>query len=223
MYIYETHAHSNACSKCSESTAQEFVIAAKQKGYAGIIFTNHFFHGNTAIDRNLPWKEFVEAYRKDYIAARNKGKELDIDVLFGFEEAYGNMKEVLIYGISPETLAIAPKFRDMTLKEISTFVRSNGGLIFAAHPFRDFDTLDNPEYFDGVEVYNSRNTQAANLKAVEFTKEHKLLGISGGDIHHSKLLGTHGIALPHRVSTNQALILALKSNNYKLFVDGKLI
>ena len=41
--------------------------------------------------------------------------------------------------------------------------------------------------------------------------------------NHSKLLGTHGIALPHRVSTNQALILALKSNNYKLFVDGKLI
>ncbi len=223
MYIYETHAHSSACSKCSVSSAEEFVIAAKEKGYAGIIFTNHFYHGNTAVDRNLPWKDFVKAYRNDYIAAKKKGAELDIDVLFGFEEAYAPMKEALIYGISPEILSMTPKFRDMSLKEMSDFVRSNGGLIIAAHPFRDFDTLEHPEYFDGIEVYNSRNTQADNLKAVEFAKQHKLIGISGGDIHDFNLLGTHGIALPHRIRTNQALVLALKSGNFRLFIDRKIL
>ena len=58
-YKYEMHSHTNACSACAVSTAEEMIQAAKEVGFAGIVFTNHFLHGNTAIDHNLPWEEFL--------------------------------------------------------------------------------------------------------------------------------------------------------------------
>ena len=66
MYKYEMHLHSKGCSLCSISTAEELITAAKDKGYSGVVFTNHFFRGNTCIDRKLPWESFVSAYEEDY-------------------------------------------------------------------------------------------------------------------------------------------------------------
>ena len=60
MYKYELHLHTSGCSKCGISSAREMVLCAKEKGYKGIVVTDHFYRGNTGIDRSLPRERFVE-------------------------------------------------------------------------------------------------------------------------------------------------------------------
>ena len=61
MYLYETHCHCSQCSACAHSTSQELVLAYHKAGYAGVVFTDHFITGNTAVDRNLPWEDKMKA------------------------------------------------------------------------------------------------------------------------------------------------------------------
>ena len=66
MFRYEMHLHSVAVSACGSSESVEYVKVAHERGFAGMAFTNHFIKGNTAIDRSLPWEEFVSHYRDDF-------------------------------------------------------------------------------------------------------------------------------------------------------------
>ena len=78
MYKFEIHLHSSGCSGCATSDSIELVEVAKVHGYAGVVFTNHFYRGNTALDRNLPWDEFVTAYEEDYLKAKEYGDKIGI-------------------------------------------------------------------------------------------------------------------------------------------------
>ena len=228
MYKYEMHLHTSACSACAISTGEEYVLAAKKKGYTGIIITNHFYHGNTSISRKTPWKEFVEMYKNDYLETKKAGEKHGIEVLFGLEEGYGGGKETLIYGIDPDLIINTPEFLHMTIDEMSAFVRANGGFIACAHPFRDRVYIAEPrkepnaKLFDAVESYNVGNSEQDNRLAEEFCKKTGLYRISGGDTHLADNLGRAGIAFYERITTNEQLVAALKQGNYKLIINGEI-
>ena len=228
MYKYEMHLHTNFCSACALSTGEEYVLAAKAKGYAGIILTNHFYHGNTCIDRKLPWNEFVQAYKDDYHATKRAGDKYGVDVLFGIEEGYGGGKEALIYGIDPDLIINTPEFCYMSIDEISAFVRTNDGFIACAHPFRARGYITDPrkepnsQIFDAAESYNAGNCDEDNALAEEFCKKAGLPRISGGDVHSIDGLGRAGLAFHERITTNEQLATALKQGNYKLIINGEI-
>lgn len=224
MFKYEMHLHNCGCSACGKSTVQEMIDAAREKGYSGIVFTNHFYRGNTGVDRTLPWADFVGEYKKSYMEAKKYATRFDFDVLFGIEEKYTVGKEALIYGLSPEIIAATPEFAQMDISTMAKFVRKNGGIIVCAHPYRvrpyipDPDRDPDPDCFDGVEVYNLHNTEEENGKALAFAKKYNLIQISGGDIHRCELFGGSGIAFKTRISNNKELINALKSRDYSLII-----
>lgn len=229
MFRYEVHLHSSGCSACGASTAKELVKAAKERDYAGVVFTNHFYHGNTAIPRELPWKEFVEAYRQDWLEAREYGVQLDVDVLFGLEEVYESGKEVLIYGIAPELIAGAPEFRDMDIGAMSDFVRRSGGFLACAHPFRVRDYIPEPDrepdplLFDAVEGFNRGNALSEmDEKAVQYARKYHLPCLSGGDVHHVDQFGYSGLAFSERIRSNEQLVKALRAGKYELIVNGEI-
>lgn len=228
MFLFETHLHTNACSLCGVSTAYEMVDAAQQKGYSGFVVTNHFFHGNTALDRSLDWKEFAGAYRDDYLKAKEYGLEKGITVLFGIEEVYSPGKEVLIYGIEPELIIEHPEILEMDIYAIAEFVHANNGIIAAAHPFRDRVYIPNPDeppvagVFDAIEVYNCGNQAEENEKALNYAKEHGLPAISGGDVHNAANFGRAGVAFYENITDNAGFVKALMSGNYKLIIEGEL-
>ena len=109
-YRYEMHCHCNWCSACAHSSPQAMAKAYYQAGYAGMVLTDHFLSGNSAIGRSLPWKDKVEAYWRAYEAARDwaQGRSRDFAVLFGLEHQYGGGKEVLTYGIDLDFLLAHP-------------------------------------------------------------------------------------------------------------------
>ncbi len=222
MYKYETHLHTSNCSACAVSNGYEMVDAAKEKGYAGFVVTNHFYHGNTCVDRNLAWEAFVSAYRADYELTRSYGEKMGIQVFFGIEEGFAAGKEMLIYGLSPEALIGNPEFIMLGAREKADFIRANGGVTVCAHPFRDRAYIPNPNsepdpyLFDGIEGYNYANDPEENEKAVEFAKKNKLFITSGGDVHRSNDFGRAGIEFSEKIRDERDFVNKLKSGKFRL-------
>ncbi|MBP5617978.1 MAG: hypothetical protein J6X61_02375, partial [Clostridia bacterium] len=181
MFRYEMHTHTTPCSACGVQTMSEAVAACAAAGYAGFVITNHFYHGNSGISRSLAWEEFVEAYAADWREGVKLSKEAGIDVIFGLEEGYASGKEVLLYGVTPEEIAAAPFLREKGLEPLSAYVRSQGGLVVHAHPYRiasyipDPDWTPDPALLDGVEVYNAHG-ESRNDLALAFAKQNGLFG-----------------------------------------------
>lgn len=220
-YLYETHCHTSWCSACGVSTPQEMAQAYYSHGYAGMIITDHFLLGNSAVDKNLPWREKMQAYHDAYLAAKNWAIDKDFDVLFGIEHHYGNGKEVLTYGVGLDFLAATPDIHLLPLSQYAALVHEAGGFISMAHPFRDRGYINmevgpQPEYLDGVEVYNFHNYPQENQKAWDLAREHGLPGTSGGDVHicTDAGIGSAGVAFRRRVHTSEELVAELRGGDY---------
>lgn len=227
-HLYETHCHSSQASLCSTSTSRELVRAYHKAGYAGLVLTDHFIWGNTAVDRTLPWAQRMQLYYDAYLEAKDEARDLDFDVIFGIEHAYGDGKEVLIYGIDLDFLLNNPDIPEITLDELVFRVHSVGGIVIQAHPFRDrwYTNLEVPprsDIVDGIEVYNACNYPNEDVQALELVRTGSYILTSGGDIHSAadERIGAAGILLPHRVHDERGFAQALKNNSHHLRIHGK--
>ena len=229
MYLYETHCHCSQCSACGCSTAREMVRGYKAAGYAGLVLTDHFIRGNTAVDRSLPWEQQMRAYHDAYLEAKEEGDKLDFDVIFGIEHAYGSGKEVLLYGIDLEFLLKNDDIRRISLGELADRVRAYGGLVIMAHPYRDRSYVDmsvgpQEEVLDGIELYNACNDPGENLQALPLAERnpHYIL-TSGGDIHHcaDPRIGAAGLWFHRRIRDGKELVEAMKAGDYQFQVGSE--
>lgn len=227
-YLYETHCHTSWCSACAVSSPQEMAAAYYARGYAGIVITDHFLLGNSAVDRSLPWDVKMHAYYDAFLAARDWAQGRDFDVLFGLEHQYGGGKEVLTYGIDLEFLLAHPELHRLPLKEYAALVHGAGGFLSMAHPYRNRGYIDmsvqpQPQYLDAVEVYNYHNSPEENRQAEELAQRTGLPGTSGGDVHEadSSAIGQAGVAFRERTPTGKALTEALRAGDFAIMTgDG---
>lgn len=230
LYRYEMHCHCSQCSACAISTSQEMVRAYYDAGYAGMVMTDHFCLGNSAVDRTIPWAEQIECYYKAYLEACNAAKDLDFDVIFGIEHGYGNGKEVLLYGIDSQFLADNPDIPLLTLDELAARVHAAGGIMVQAHPYRNRRYIDmsippRDDLVDGLEVYNVGNKPGEDRQALSLSRTRPFILTSGGDSHWTEQAkpGRAGIALPYRVHNEKELVSALKRADHRLIIDGKIL
>lgn len=198
-YLYETHLHTSEGSACARNTGAEMARAYAEAGYTGIIVTNHFFYGNTAVDRTLPWSEWVEQYCLGYETAKAEGNKLGLQVFFGWESGYGG-PEFLVYGLDREWLLTHPEIRDANVKEQLELVHAAGGIVIQAHPFREASYIKEvvrfPEYVDGVEGINASHSSLAlksrhpeyNERALAYAKEYDFPLTAGSDQHSVNML-----------------------------------
>ncbi len=240
LYKYETHAHTSLCSGCGRSTPEEMVAAYAAAGYAGLCITDHFFLGNSCVDRTLPWDDFVRAYWDAYLRAKKFAEEFypDLTVIFGIEHSiggnplgkYGGGRELLFYGIDLDFLRAHPNFHEQPVELIAGAVHKVGGFITLAHPFRAEPYIDpNAPLFnelcDGVEAYNAHNRPAdANPKGMAFADAHpELVRMSGGDEHFAggSGVGAAGMAFEYPVRTATEFIAALRRGDGRCIVDGE--
>ena len=80
IYKYEMHVHTSPCSGGGRDI-RDHIDDLMEKGYSGMVVTNHFYRGDNRIDRELPWEEFVDAYRQDYLYGLEYANEVDFDLL----------------------------------------------------------------------------------------------------------------------------------------------
>ena len=189
-YRYETHMHTCQGSACGKSTGAEQARFYKGLGYAGIFITDHFFGGNTAVPRDLPWKERIDRFCAGYEDALQEGRKIGLDVFFGWEQNFEG-DEYLIYGLDKAFLLDHPDIEHWTRKKQYDEVRAAGGAVIQAHPFRDRDYIRfihlGLKYCDGIEVANTANRVYNDVSARRYARRYALLTIAGSDNHNCAL------------------------------------
>lgn len=187
-YLYETHMHTCQGSRCGVSTGSEHARYYKEIGYQGIIVTDHFFGGNCAVPRNLPWKERIELFCSGYEDALAEGQKIGLDVFFGWEQNY-DLDEYLVYGLDKQWLLNHPEYEHCSRKEQLETVHQAGGCVIQAHPFRDRGYIPRillaTPFCDGIEVANAGQTSINDYPALRYANELNLVTIAGSDNHHS--------------------------------------
>lgn len=222
MFKYEMHIHSSPCSGGGDDIRRQ-IDKLIGLGYTGMVITNHFFCGDTRIDRSLPWREFVDAYRQDYLKGKEYADTKDFDLFFGIEEHVGNGREVLIYGITPNLLEEHPELARGEVKDYIRLVHGAGGLLFQAHPYRERYYILQPgpleciDELDGIEVYNASNKPRENERARELARNMGLQVTAGSDGHHVDSCGKAGIVTYVRPRNDTEFIEILKSGDYEIY------
>lgn len=233
-FLYETHLHTKQGSACGSASGYEIAKAAHEAGYAGIFVTDHNWGGNTAVNRDLPWEEWVREFEKGYLDAKRYGDEHDFDVFFGYEAGYGG-PEFLIYGVDADWMIAHPEIRGASVKEQYRLIHEAGGMVIQAHPFREAWYIDAvllyPDDVDGAETVNAthsnpkstaHNKPEYDVKALQYAKENKLPMTAGSDLHSVHVFGG-GVAFKRRLTSVSDYCNAILSGEDYVLTNGDVV
>lgn len=219
-YKYELHCHTSDVSLCASSTAAEAVQFYKEKGYDGIVITDHY-SPQTFLHLSLFPHKHIDRYVKGYRRAKELAGE-DFTVLLGCEvRFFFTIDDFLIYGITEEFLRNSGNLMTKYLKKLFRLCDNNSLILLEAHPFRELRFRHNPAYLHGCEVYNGKDKgKEANIKAKKWAKENNFsFTTSGGDFHDKKNTNPGGIITEEPIKTNDDLLRILRSGKYRLIEE----
>lgn len=203
---WETHTHTKEGSACARASAADMARACKALGFDGMFVTDHFYAGNTAVERSLAWEEWVQQFCQGYYHAKDVGDAIGLRVCFGWEYSWeGN--DFLTYGLSPEWLSAHPETISVEPISYLRLIRDAGGCIVHAHPFRQENYIRYikllPAEVDAVEVYNGGNHQEAfNERALWYAESFGLPQTAGSDAHNTDQF-SGGIITAHEIISTE--------------------
>lgn len=227
-FLYETHMHTCQGSACGRATGKEQARVYKEAGFTGIIITDHFFGGNTAVDRSLPWEERVDLFWKGYEDAKEEGDKIGLDVFFGLEQNI-HFDEYLIYGLTKDYMKAHPEMEHWNRHQQLEEVHKAGGAVIQAHPFRMRSYMDRIrlglKYCDGIEVANAGNDQLDDARALLYGNEYGLVMSAGSDNHCGANWPLYGVELDRRITDirEYAEIIRSKGNIGLHLPEGRLV
>lgn len=219
VFLTELHAHTAETSRCAHNSAETLVDAYLEKGFQTVVITDHLsestFEAKDALD--APWNEKVDIFLKGYRAAKAYAGER-LHILLGMELRFaekGNINDYLVYGVTEDFLRKGGDLLKMRLASFSRLAHKNGLLIVQAHPFRNDMKIVNPDFLDGVEVFNGCvRHNSRNEIALHWAQLHGLLGTSGSDYHQTGDEGRGGIQTQAPIQSSNELLSVLKDGSF---------
>lgn len=200
MFI-DVHMHEMTYSKDSFLKLDEIVRIAREKGLGAVCITDHDSMG-------------VKELAKEYT------KKTGFPVFVGIE-FYSLQGDIVAFGIEeyPEKRIPAQEFIDM--------VKAQGGVCFAAHPFRNNrrgleEHLLEVRGLDGLEVLNGSTSEEACRKAAEYAGRLGLFTLGASDCHVPEKVGVCATYFPEEIRTFDEFLTAFRKGNMKpaYFEDG---
>ena len=221
MYKYEIHCHTSECDKVATLTGAELVRAYKDKGYSGMVITDHYF--SIFFDwfkdelNGKSHEKIITRWLKGYYSARNEGEKLGFTVLPGAEVRIdGTINDYLVYGLEEKDIYSLPLLNRMkNINEVMDIL-PDYTLVVQAHPFRDNMTVCDPSRFFGIEVYNGGTDKFRNQMARAWAEHYKKAFFSGSDCHGEHAMAKGGIITENKILTPSDLTKTLKSGEYTL-------
>lgn len=200
MFI-DTHMHEMTFSKDSFLKLDEIVRIAKEKGLGAVCITDHDSMG-------------IREYAAQYT------EKTGFPVFVGIE-FFSLQGDIVAFGIEDY-----PKER-IPAQDFIDFVKAQGGVCFAAHPFRNNnrgleENLRTVRGLDGLEVLNGSTSQEACKKAAEYALELGCFTLGSSDCHVPEKVGVCATYFPEEVKTLEEFIAAFKKGNMKpaYYEDG---
>lgn len=201
MFI-DTHMHEMTYSKDSFLALEQIVQIARQKGLGGICITDHDSMGI-----------------KDY--AREYSRQMDFPIFVGIEY-YSLQGDIVAFGIEdyPRERVNAQEFIDL--------VKAQGGVCFAAHPFRNNnrgleENLCTVQGLDGLEVLNGSTSPEACKKAALYAAKLGLFTLGSSDCHVPEKVGVCATYFPEEIRTMEEFIAVFKKGEMRpaYYLDGR--
>ena len=221
-YKYELHAHTKECDRGSQLSGGELVRLYKDKGYDGIVITDHYierFYTRWFPDdvKGLTHDQQVQRWLRGFYAAKEEGDKLDFAVLPGAEVRFdGHPNDYLIYGLSEDFFYTVPRLNGLKNLNELLMLLPQDVCVVQAHPFRDGMEVASPEGLFALEVFNGGTERFRNEMAREFALHYEMSMTSGSDIHGISRLAKGGIETEIRIRTPEDLIKVLRSGAYSL-------
>lgn len=200
MFI-DTHMHEMTFSKDSLLRLDEMVRIGKEKGLGAICITDHDSMG-------------LREYAKEYT------ERTGFPVFVGIE-FFSLQGDIVALGIQDY-----PKER-VSAQEFIDLVKEQGGVCFAAHPFRNNnrgleEKLRVVKGLDGLEVLNGSTSPEACRKAARYARELNLFTLGSSDCHVPEKVGVCATYFPEEVRTMEEFLAVFKKGEMKpaYFSDG---
>ena len=179
----DLHVHTSDRSDCGQASQEEQIRAAIAAGLDGLMFTDHH--------RLVP----------PAVLARLNKRFAPFRIFSGIEITVVEKEDILVTGFSDKRL----ESRDWHYPALQEFVRSRGGFLCLAHPFRyhpeiNIDLAGYPP--DALEIY-SWNIIRENSGRIRKTAEKlNIPVVCNSDSHSSERIGLFYNIL-HRVPTDE--------------------
>lgn len=216
-YKYELHTHTKYGSRqCGRVEPKEIARLYKEQGYSGIVLTDHYspltfnpMHGF------FNPQKYIEDYIYPYLEMK-KYEDEHFSVMFGMElRHYATANDYLVYGVDENWLRKQKNLLAVWEKQAYEMLHKEGYLVYQAHPFRPGITRCNPDYVDGIEIYNGKTPKESNEKAEKWARANNKLMVSGSDFHVPKQLARGGIITQKSIKNNADLLDTLKSMDFE--------
>ena len=219
-FYVQMHLHTAESSRCARVGGADMARACKEAGYDLIVVTDHFFNANTCVPYDMPWDEQVKGLFAGYRAAKAMGDQIGLHVLPGWE-TYTDGPEYLTYGLGEEFLLHNRDIAILPKKQYLKRVRSAGGYITHAHPFREASYIPyfepDPFGLDAVEVFNGRHMDPSfDEKARAFAQRYHLPGTAGADAHNVMHIYDGAMRFFYPVLTFDEIFAAIKKGDYEI-------
>jgi len=215
-FKYELHLHTVEVSSCGHEKARDIVNFYKEKGYQGMVITDHFHEKYFRSLGNMKWEDKIDLYHSGFREAFDEGEKLGMDIFWGIELRFtDHVNDYLVYGLDDDFLKSHENMYEYTLSDFYNIVKDNDHiLIYQAHPYRPGQSRANPAFLDGMEIYNGHpRHNSRNDKAQAFANKHQLLFLSGSDFHREGDEASGGIITTTRIKSPLELIHTLKNLN----------
>lgn len=218
MYYYELHMHTSDTSRCGRSPAADMVAAYKQKGFTGVVVTDHLMNVQSHAEPEPDWNRRVEKQLAGYYAALEAGEKLGLTVYCGWELTYqDNAEDYLTLGLSPQFLYDHPWLERYDIERYRDAVHAAGGILVRAHPYRRAWYIKKPYVeregiADAIEVFNGGNSsQEENDMALAYAQKHNMPMTGGSDAHHVDETARGYIALEKKAESYAELCEAIRT------------
>lgn len=200
----DMHCHTHEGSPDAAITLKEYIAILKEKGYDGMLLTEH---------------DSYDSYR--YYQKNLKDEIGDFKVFKGIE--YDTLDAGHMIVITPSHIHLKVlEHRGLKLNQLIRLVHHYGGIVGPAHPYgAKFQSLCSTgihqvdtsiiRHMDFVEAYNPCESQEANDLAHALARRYHKPVTGGSDSHRADCVGHAYTTLAHPVYTEDELIAYYKT------------
>ena len=223
MKKIEMHCHSMGGSSCGTSTFEEIVSAYKEKGFDGVVLTNHYaqYISEWGGYAGKPDNEKVDFFFSLYDGFKAVCEKNGMMAFFGMEvRIVSTGTEYSLLGFDRQFFYDNPRLFELTQKELFDLCEENGVFMYQTHPFREGVQAGDPRYMHGAEYFNGHfHHQNNNDLAKKFVEENNLAKVVGTDYHHADQPIPTATLIPDDVTDNKSLAECIRSGKCQLVYD----
>ena len=223
MYKIETHLHTAYASHCGYLGAEALMKMYKACGYDGICVTDHYNRDTIDyLDIDLNAKDGkIDTILHGYEMLKRESEKggYNIKVYPGVEIRFDESEnDYLLFGFHRELLEDPDYIMKMGIEAFSRLAREDNALLIQAHPYRRGCAPANPDFLEGVEIFNGNSRHENNNdRAKKFAENGDLIMTGGSDCHRPGDEGSGGILSEILPKDGFELAQVLRSKTTKIF------